>query len=177
MSNSDKTKEEVHCAVLNAAMDLDIQKGHLKWTYTELSKRSEISRTLIYYYFGKEKVNILKEACILFGDELAGKGEERTNAWKEQRIDIGLNKTRDLFKSYPSILPFYFLYRSQENEIGEIIREYEKEAFSKRKKFFPNLSESQIRVMFAYHLGLVSFPYLNHEDVHEASERLKDLFK
>lgn len=176
MSKNQHSKEDVYKAVLNAAIELDIQLGHLKWTYTLLSKKSQISRTLIYYYFGKEKINILKEACLLFGDEFSGQGEERMNAWKEGRIDIGLNKSRDLIKDYPYLLAFYFLYRTKENEIGELIRRSENEAYKKRKHFFPELSDKELRIMFSFHLGLVAFPYLEHADVTDACNTLKKLF-
>ena len=165
MSEKKYSKEDVYKAVLNAAIELDIQQGHLKWTYTTLARRSGISRTLIYYYFGKEKINILKEATLLFGEELAGIGDERMNAWKDGRIDIGLNKTRDLFKDYPYLIPFYFLYRTQENEIGETIRRYENEGYKKRKHFFPKLSDSELKVLFSFHLGLATFPNLEAKDV------------
>lgn len=175
MSKKQHSKEEVYKAVLNSAVELDIQLGHLKWTYTLLAKKSGISRTLIYYYFGKEKINILKEACLLFGEELAGIGEERMTAWKEGRIDIGLNKTRSLFKDYPYLVPFYYLYRTQENEIGELIKRYENEGYKKRKKFFPEMSDQELRIMFSLHMGLATFPNLNEADVEHACSMLKRL--
>lgn len=176
MSKKQLSKEEVYKAVLNAAIELDIQLGHLKWTYTLLAKKSGISRTLIYYYFGKEKINILREACLLFGEELAGIGEERMAAWKEGRIDIGLNKTRNLFKDYPYLVPFYFLYRTQENEIGELIKRYELEGNKKRKHFFPNMTDQERRIMFSFHLGLATFAHLEEADVTHACNLLNDLF-
>jgi AcrR family transcriptional regulator len=173
MSEKKYSKDDVYKAVLNAAIELDIQQGHLKWNYTTLARRSGISRSLIYYYFGKEKINILKEACLLFGEELAGIGDERMNAWKEGRIDIGLNKTRSMFKDYPYLVPFYFLYRTQENEIGDTIKRYENEGYQKRKHFFPELSDSELKVMFSFHLGLATFPGLNEDDVKLACDIIK----
>lgn len=176
MSKLPHTKEEVYQAVLNSAIELEIQLGHQKWTYTLLSKKSAISRTLIYYYFGKEKINILQEACRLFGEVLAGSTEERMQAWEDDKIEIGLNKTRDLFAKYPYLVPFYFLNRSKENQVGELIRKYEKDGHTKRKKFFPNLSESELRVLYSFHLGLVSFPHLIESDVKAACQILKKSF-
>lgn len=176
MSKKQLSKDEVYKAVLNSAIELDIQLGHLKWTYTLLAKRSGISRTLIYYYFGKEKINILKEACLLFGEELAGIGEERMAAWKEGRIDIGLIKTRKLLEDYPYLVPFYFLYRTKENEIGELILRYEQEGYKKRKHFFPEMSDQDLKIMFSFHLGLATFPHINEDDVSHACQQLKKLF-
>lgn len=176
MSENKHSKEDVYKAVFNAAVELDIQKGHLQWTYTLLAKRSGISRTLIYYYFGKEKINILKEACLLFGEELAGIGDERMQAWKNGRIDIGLNKTRTLFKDYPYLVPFYFLYRTKDNEIGEFIQRFESKGYKKRKHFFPELSDQDLRIMFSFHFGLALFPNIQDDDVHKACELLKNVF-
>ncbi len=176
MSKTQQSKEDVYKAVLNAAIELDIQLGNLKWTYTLLSKKSKISRTLIYYYFGKEKINILKEACLLFGDEFSGKGQERMEAWESGNIDIGLNKTRSLVKDYPYLIAFYFLYRDKKNEIGDLIRKCESDGYQKRKHFFPELSDKELRIMFSFHLGLVAFPYLESSDVTDACNILKKLY-
>lgn len=167
---SSYSKDEIFKAVLNAAIELDIEKGFLNWTYTELSKRASISRTLIYYYFGKSKVNVLKEACHLFGKELSGRNEERTKLWQISDISAGLDKTRDLFKECPTLINYYFLNRYKNNEIGDLIRNYEQEAIEKRKEFFPNLSESAIRVMYAFHLGLTTASDLNKADLQLADQ-------
>lgn len=163
--SSKAPKEEVFKAVLNAAIELDIQMGHLKWNYTTLASKSKISRTLIYYYFGKSKINILKEACHLFGHELAGRNQERTKMWESNNITAGLMKTRQLFKEYPFLIPYYFLNRANGNEIGELIRSYESEGQKKRKEFFPHLSDSEIRIMYATHLGLTIFADLDEDDL------------
>tara|TARA_B100001971_G_C18267956_1_gene595927 strand:+ start:20477 stop:21007 length:531 start_codon:yes stop_codon:yes gene_type:complete len=173
----ESSKEEVYKAVLNAAVELEIQLGHLKWTYTLLARRSKISRSLIYYYFGKSKINILKEATLLFGQELSGVVEERMRYWEEGQIENGLLKTRELFKNYPYLVPFYFLYRSKENEIGELIRKYENEGHKKRRMFFPNMDEAELKALYAFHLGLVTFPGLNREDVTSACHILNRYFK
>ncbi len=174
MTKKQASKEEVYKAVLNAAIELDIQQGHLKWTYTILARRSNISRTLIYYYFGKEKINILKEAVLLFGDEMAGNGEERMTAWKEGKISKGLIKSKELVKEYPYLLPFYFLYRDLQNDIGELIRRYEEEGNRKRELFFPQLSEQQRRIMFSFHVGLVFFPFIDNDDIVVAQKIIRD---
>lgn len=176
MSHKESNKDEVYKAVLNSAIELDIQLGHLKWTYSLLARKSKISRTLIYYYFGKLKINILKEATHLFGKELSGVEHERMKFWQEGQIDSGLIKTRELFKVYPYLIPFYFMYRSQKNEIGELIRSYEKEGHNKRKKFFPKLKDSELKSLYAFHLGLVVFPDLKAEDVKLACNILSKNF-
>lgn len=172
-----ESKEEIYKAVLNAAVELEIQLGHLKWTYSLLARRSKISRSLIYYYFGKSKINILKEATLLFGQELSGVVDDRMKFWAEGKIENGLLKTRELFKVYPYLVPFYFLYRSKDNEIGELIRKYENEGHKKRKKFFPNHSDSELKALYAFHLGLATFPGLKPEDIQTACKIINQSFK
>jgi len=173
----ESSKEEVYRAVLNAAVELEIQLGHLKWTYSVLARKSKISRSLIYYYFGKSKINILKEATLLFGQELSGVVEDRMKFWTEGKIEDGLIKTRELFKIYPYLVPFYFLYRSKENEIGELIRKYENEGHKKRRQFFPDHSDSELKALYAFHLGLVTFPGLKPDDIKVACNIINKSFK
>lgn len=175
MSQKQQDKEEVYKSVLNAAIELEIQLGHLKWTYTLLSKKSKISRPLIYYYFGKEKINIILEACNLFGQILAGTTQERMKAWEEGNIEAMLEQTRVLLSNYPYLTPYYFLYRNKDNEVGALIRRYEDDGFKKRKKFFPNLNDSEQRIMFAFHLGLVTFPHIEGADIGNACSAIKKL--
>ncbi|TNF29269.1 MAG: TetR family transcriptional regulator, partial [Deltaproteobacteria bacterium] len=37
-------------------------KGHLEWRLSDIAKDADVTRSLIYYYFGKEKDLILEEA-------------------------------------------------------------------------------------------------------------------
>ena len=52
-------KDETYWKILDAVIALEIRRGHQKWTISELSRLSGITRTLIYYYFGKSKLEIL----------------------------------------------------------------------------------------------------------------------
>ena len=175
MSQKQQDKEEVYKSVLNAAIELEIQLGHLKWTYTLLSKKSKVSRPLIYYYFGKEKINIVIEACNLFGQILAGTTKERMQAWEDGNIEDMLEQTRVLLSNYPYLTPYYFLYRNKDNEVGHLIRKYEQDGFTKRKKFFPKLNASEQRIMFAFHLGLVTFPHIEGSDIKNACSFISKL--
>ncbi len=66
------SKEKNFWDILDAAVTLDVQKGHLKWSITDVAKNSGHSRTLVYYYFGKSKENILKEAINFFNRFVLG---------------------------------------------------------------------------------------------------------
>ena len=158
-------KDRVFWSILNEAIYLEIKGGHLKWTYAELARRSGVSRSLIYYYFGKAKINLLKEACVLFGELMAGTNKEKMQYWKEGDYVQGIIEAKALFEVCPSLIPFYYLNRDKQNEIGELIRKYEKKGISKRKKFFPHLSDGEARLLFALQFGISSFPGVRSKDV------------
>jgi hypothetical protein len=158
-------KDRVYWTILNEAIYLEIRGGHLKWTYAELARRSHVSRSLIYYYFGKDKMNLLKEACVLFGELLAGTNKEKMQYWSEGDFVQGIREAKELFKVCPSIIPFYYLHRDKKNEIGELIRSMEKKGIKKRKKFFPHLDDAQARLLFALQFGISSFPGVKDKDL------------
>ena len=49
------SKDETFWSVLYSAIELDFKRGHLRGTMSELSRMSNVTRSLIYYYFGKSK--------------------------------------------------------------------------------------------------------------------------
>lgn len=157
-------KGEIYNSILNASIELEVSQGHLKWSYSDLSRKSHVTRSLIYYYFGKSKMNILLEACRLFGDEIAGLGEEKMQAWERGDFSSGLKKTWKMVKRFPKILPFYYLNRNNESEISKVIADYEKAGKRKMKKFYPNLTSSQTQVIQSLQLGLLSENHLTDQD-------------
>ena len=53
-----------------------------------------MTRSLIYYYFGRSKVSILKEGVKVIGEELVGLNERRIRMWKEGRfLDSGFERS------------------------------------------------------------------------------------
>jgi len=161
-------KKDIYWQVLNAAIALDIKKGSLKWSMTDLSKLSKVSRTLIYYYFGKSKEGILLEAIDLFGQELSGSTPERIAAWKAGKIAATLLATRDLMNLSPSIRVFYHLNKEKESAVGIRIREFEKKLFKKICTFFPILKRSEQEGLFALILGIALTPSLSAEAIESA---------
>lgn len=49
------SKEEVYFKICNAVLKLEVVKGNLAQKISDISKESGVTRSLIYYYFGKEK--------------------------------------------------------------------------------------------------------------------------
>jgi AcrR family transcriptional regulator len=161
-------KKDIYWQVLNAAISLDIKKGSLKWSMTDLAKNSKVSRTLIYYYFGKSKEGILLEAIDLFGQELSGSTPERMAAWKAGRIAETLLATRDLMNLSPSIRIFYHLNKEKDTDVGLRIRDFEKKLFKKIGAFFPQLKKADHEGLFALILGIALTPHLSAEAIERA---------
>lgn len=154
-------KNEIYWKILNAAIALDIKKGHLKWSITDIAAISKISRTLIYYYFGKSKENILLEAIKLFGQELSGHTVARTESWATGDLASTFCASRKLLAQVPCIRIFYFLRRDESTLLGNAILDFEKSFKQKIATFFPMLSADEVEGMFALFLGIVWAPELS----------------
>ncbi len=153
-------KDEKYWKILNSCITLEIELGHLKWKLSDLQRKSKVSRTLIYYYFGKNKLNIVREACLFFGPLLSGIDANLMEMYSKNDIANALHNNKKLLQNVPALIPFYFLHRDQKNEIGELIRSYELKGIQKRKKFYPHLSDTEARCLFALQMGLSLFPLI-----------------
>lgn len=162
------TKDETYWNVLNAAIQLDFSRGHQRWTMSELSRVSKITRSLIYYYFGKSKEGLLTEAVKLIGEELFGLNESRIGLWEKGEITESVILTRRLLEKSPHMVAFYMVHRHADSEIGRKLRELEGEHMKKIKRFFPKASDHSIEALFSLFLGLVFAPRLSDEAVRKA---------
>lgn len=165
-------KDEIYWKILNSALILELRHGHQKWTMTRLARASGVSRTLIYYYFGRSKLDILGEAVSLFGVELAGATAERRELWKQGRLAETFLATRRLVERSPALVPFYFLNRAQDSALGRAIRKQEEAFRSKLAAFFPSLSATRRDAAFALFFGIPFCGELSEKAVREALELL-----
>ena len=161
-------KDETYWNVLNAAIQLDFSRGHLRWTMSELSRVSKITRSLIYYYFGKSKEGLLAEAVKLIGEEFFGLNEGRLELWQQGRIADSVILTRHLLEKSPHMVAFYMVHRQADSEIGRSLRSLEVEYMKKLKRFFTKASEPSIEALFSLFLGLVFAPKLSDEAARKA---------
>ncbi|MCB9092070.1 MAG: TetR/AcrR family transcriptional regulator [Halobacteriovoraceae bacterium] len=162
-------------AILNSVLELDVFKGHLKWTISDLARKSGMTRTLIYHYFSKDKLEILLESVHFFGKYLAGITDDKLAHYQQQDFIKGIQGTRNILMKFPYIILFYYYHRDKTNEVSQLIRSYESESIQKRKKFFPHLSESEIRTLYALQFGLSLCPNLEEGDLEKSSTLLKVL--
>lgn len=165
-------KEEVFSRVFRAAMSLDFRKGHQRWTLSEVSRISGVTRTLIYYYFGRSREDLLLEAVKSLGTEFFGLSPERLNLWRAGKVGESINKSRQFMQEHPDLAAFYILHRNRPTSIGEAFRDLERKHFQKLKQHFPHSTESENRARKAMIIGLALASGLNSEDVEAASATL-----
>jgi len=164
------SKDETFWSVLNSAIELDFKRGHLRWTMSELSRMSKVTRSLIYYYFGKSKEAILLEAVKLIGEEFFGLTTNRVEMWKAGQISESVLQTRRLLEKCPHMGTFYMVHREEETDIGASLRQLELEYKQKLKRFFPQASDPSLEALFGLFMGLVITPRLSDEAVRKAVE-------
>lgn len=112
-------KEQLITKVSRVIMQLEIQKGPLKWSVSEVSRESQITRSLIYYHFGRKKNELLLISLENMMEVLFSYKNE--NLKEEERLKRALSHLRE--NPEPFIL--WYLYRLQENEFGNFIRSVE----------------------------------------------------
>lgn len=155
MAKRAPNKQQIYRDVLSAAIQLDLQLGYLKWTVSRLARVSGVSRTLIYYYFGKSKVSILMEATKLFGEELAGIADPaKPSLWASGDMVFAFTESRKLLRRIPGITAWYFLQREKETEVGRAIRKIEAAHLVKISRFFPGSSEETVYAVYSLFFGI-----------------------
>lgn len=175
MAKPKKDRDQTFWKVLNAALDLDFRKGHLKWTMSELSRRSMITRSLIYYHFGRSKLAILQEAVRVIGEDLIGVDPERIKQWQSGDWKTSVMHARELLEQSPSLANFYLLHRSRPTEIGDGIRKLEADYMRKLRVIFPHLDEAGHQALFAAFFGVTFAPNITEAAVDFALRTLKSL--
>lgn len=170
-------KDETFWKVLNAAIELEFTRGHLRWSMSELSRVSGVTRSLIYYYFGKSKESILLEAVKLIGEEFFGLTKSRLDLWKKGDIAESVLQSRALLEKAPHVGSFYMVHREGETEVGVALRVLEKEYKQKLKRFFVHAQDSYREALFGLLMGLVLTPRISDVAVRQAVQVVASLAK
>jgi AcrR family transcriptional regulator len=172
MTTASEGKDKFYWSVLNSAVALDVRHGHLKWKVSDLARLSGVSRTLIYYYFGKSKEGILHEAVRLFGDLISGQTPDKVELWKVGNLKEANRSSRELVAKVPALVPFYFFNRLSESDIGIAIRAREKAFFDKIDTHFTHLSQAEKKGLFVLYFGLLFVPDMKQADASAAMDMM-----
>jgi hypothetical protein len=170
-----KDRDSTFWKVLNAALELDFRKGNLKWTMSELSRKSGITRSLIYYHFGRSKTAILNEAIVVIGEEIIATGPDRVALWREGKWAETVKLSREVASQAPHLCNFYLLHRDRPTDIGQNIRNLESAYIRKLQKLFPELPAAGIKALFAFFFGICFAPNVDDEAVKVAIQGLRRL--
>jgi AcrR family transcriptional regulator len=157
------TKDDLFWQILDAALQLECTKGHLRWKMTDLSRTSGVTRSLIYYYFGNSKLKIIQEAIRLMGEEFFGLSEERMALWREGRSAESLQKTRDLVRRTPHIVIFYLQQRRAGNSLAQEIQRLEQRYLEKLRSRYPNAPQERLIASFYALLGVAALADVSDE--------------
>ncbi|MCB0392570.1 MAG: TetR/AcrR family transcriptional regulator [Bdellovibrionales bacterium] len=170
--------DENYWKILNAALELDVKKGHLKWTVSDLSRKSGITRSLIYYYFGRSKVGILNEAIKLIGSEMAGLTPEREQMWNMGEFISSMQKARRTYENAPYLSIFISEHIQRDNDIGDAIRKIQDGFLKKIERHYKTSTKSVRNAIYGIYWGLLFAP-LQDASSHEVvlTEAKKLLFK
>lgn len=159
--------------IMRAVIRLEISKGHLKWKVTDIAKMTKISRPLIYYHFGKKKIDIVMNCFNLIADEFYGFSEERILLVKQKGIAVSLKITFELYRKFPEYGMFYQFWR---NRTSPLQTEYIKieEKYQKRLQLiFPHYSKSKIIALHGFFHGIVTAPFMDEDGIDEAVKWLQ----
>ncbi len=155
------SKDEIFFAVCSAILKLEFAKGHLQWSVSDVARTSGITRSLIYYYFGKEKSTVLKEAYrfvtqIFFDRRSRDLTPENSNTQNSGHM-IQLKATLVDLQKMPNLFVLYYLNKNADNEYGQMIRKAEQKLIKDLHKSFPNLSHQEIQKFYLLELGCLAY--------------------
>jgi len=171
-------KDDVYWKILNCALELEFRKGHLKWTLSDVSRKSKITRSLIYYHFGRSKMDILQAAIDIIGKEFTGvDNPRRQSLWFSEKYEESLLEARQIYEKMPHLCAFYLNHRNQPNQVGQALETIER-GFKKRiKTIAPTATPAQINTLFAVYFGIGYAPGVGAEEVKIFAQVIKSVLK
>lgn len=137
--NNPNGKEEIFNNICHTVLKLEMQKGHLQWTMSDLARVSKVGRPLIYYYFGKDKAVILQEAWKMMIDTIFCLSTSESLGIQE-RIRQTIQKVNEM----PFLFVLFFLEKNADSEIGQIIRKGEADLLALLKQNYKQYSQEDI---------------------------------
>ncbi len=124
--------------VLTRVVELFVRHNPRELTYSTVSRLVKVPRSTLYYYFGKEFSNLVKEATnfgmtafirLIDLEKEARSGEIKPKNWN----DFQQRRFREVLQivaRYPWAPTLYFRYRNDGGQMGEIVRDLEKRYLS-----------------------------------------------
>lgn len=154
------SKNEIYFSICNSVLKLEFLKGHLNWKLTDVARDSNVTRSLIYYYFGKERETLLREAVrfmlsFIYTEEFM-ESEDPFQRFMDNREKV---------KKMPYLLIHFFMQKHLDTELGREIKKAEREHFERQLVKYPNNNIDDIYRVYATQLGVLYYQDFSDEEV------------
>jgi AcrR family transcriptional regulator len=149
--------DQLKLKITETVFNLEAQRGHLKWSVTQVARASKISRSLVYYHFGNTKKDILANCVESLALEFYGLKDPPPG---EPRLTLAesLEKSHKLYLQIHSFAVFCQKWRHRpsvfRDKFLEILEIYDR----RMEKYFPLATPEQRHAMRALFYGLVVAP-------------------
>jgi AcrR family transcriptional regulator len=167
--------QDSRTAILIKVISLEVNKGHLKWKVSDLARLCGVSRSLVYYHFGRTKGEILGHCLQMVAEDYYGLSTEDAPGLFDERLREVLIQTRRVHLRHPEIAAFYQRWRSQPSPLRDQLIKYEKRFQQKLRKTYPHLTNAQVIAIHGIFHGLITAPFMNDDAVAEVAELIKSL--
>lgn len=150
---SKEGKEEVFFKICNSVLKKEIEKGHLKWTISDVARDADVTRSLVYYYFGKEKEKVFNEAwkyMVSMFFQFSPEG-------KSIPINERMKNILTSMKRMPYLFILFFLEKSRGSEIAKEIEKAEEHLMGVFQQEYPSYSKTQILRLYLLELGAIAY--------------------
>ena len=155
MAEMEKLENDKIFTLVNTILAFENQKGHLKWKVTEIARASKVSKSLVYYYLGSTKEQILDNCIRIGGEEFYGLSHERNTMIKAGDLMGSIMYTRQILMKNYSFATFYLRWRNSPGEIGDKVRDFDQRYQEKLKGLFPHLTGPERIALQAVFHGLI----------------------
>ncbi len=170
---------QIRMDILNLVLMSEVTKGHLKWKVADLSRKLNVSRSLIYYHFGKSKDAILESCYDMIAQEFYGLNLDKSPLRKldENLIKNSLLKTQSIYLNNPAIVIFFHRWRIKPSEIQTKIIKIEDQFRKQLQAVFPELSPTDIKTLHTLMHGVVTAPFASPEVVKTVSQLIQSFLR
>lgn len=160
-------------AVLEAVIALEMTKGHLKWKMSDLSRKSGVTRTLLYYYFGKDRKSLFSQAVDYYVAVFLDFRLERAEKVRRGEIIELISIARSRLRKNPYFFQFYAKHRFEPTEVSPLLQSAEKKYFEHLKASLPPRWHHMTRVIWALVFGLAVQPDITDMDLKAAESIIR----
>lgn len=154
--------------IMEAVIELEMTKGHLKWRMSDLARVSRVTRSLLYYYFGKDTREILHQAVTYYIMVFLEFRVERMEKIKRGEVLDLIAVARKRLRKNPYFLQFYAKHRLEETDVSPLFRKAEKHYYENLKETLSPKWRSLARILWALIFGLAVQPSVSDDDLKAA---------